>query len=66
MADTVLRADATFGLKVKVGDTIRPLEKIGSTGGNRCPVTSPVSGIVESISFDPDSHEFVVVISPGK
>lgn len=66
MSEVVLRTDATFGLKVKIGDKVRRGQKIGTEPTAQCPVASPISGVVKSVSFDPKSHEFLVVISSTK
>ena len=57
-----LRIDATYGLKIKAGDKICKGQRINANQEHA--VTSPVSGVVKSIRFDSDNHEFLVVISP--
>jgi Na+-translocating ferredoxin:NAD+ oxidoreductase RnfC subunit len=61
--EITLRADATFGLKVRPGDKIRKGQHINTNREKA--VTSPVSGTVKSVRFDPNHHEFLIVISPG-
>jgi Na+-translocating ferredoxin:NAD+ oxidoreductase RnfC subunit len=61
-SDITLRIDATYGLKIKAGDKIRKGQRISTNKGQV--VTSPVSGIVKSVHFDSDNHEFVLVVSP--
>jgi Na+-translocating ferredoxin:NAD+ oxidoreductase RnfC subunit len=56
-----LRIDATCGLKIKPGDKIRKGQNISVNQEHT--TTSPLSGTVESIRFDPDSHEFLIVVS---
>lgn len=56
-----LRIDATCGLKIKAGDKIRKGQHI-STNQEQA-VTSPVSGTVKSVRFDPDNHKFLIVVS---
>ncbi|UCF00320.1 MAG: hypothetical protein JSV82_04440 [Planctomycetota bacterium] len=66
MAEIILRTDATFGLKLKVGDEVRRGDRVGvnsKTGGS---VTSPICGAVKIVSFDAESHEFIVVVSAAK
>ena len=66
MSEVVLRTDATFGLKVKIGDKVRQGREIGTEPDAQCPVASPISGVVRSISFDSESHEFLVVVLSAK
>ncbi len=66
MSEVVLRTDATFGLKVKIGDKVRRGQKIGTEPAAQCPAASPISGVIKSFSFDFESHEFLVVISSTK
>ena len=66
MSKVVLRTDATFGLKVKIGDKVRRGREIGTEPNTQCPSTSPISGVIKSVSFDPESHEFLVVVSSTK
>lgn len=57
-----LKINATYGLKVKPGDKIRKGENI--IGNQKETFISPVSGKIKSTCFDPDNHEFQIVISP--
>ena len=57
-----LKVDATWGLKIKVGDKIRKGQRISANQEHA--VTSPVSGMVKSVRFDSDNHEFLVVVLP--
>jgi Na+-translocating ferredoxin:NAD+ oxidoreductase RnfC subunit len=66
MTDVILRIDATFGLKVKVGDKVRQGEELGTNADTGYLATCPISGIVKSVSFDPENHEFVVAVSSTK
>ena len=66
MSKVVLRTDATFGLKVKIGDEVRRGREIGTEPDAKCPAASPIRGVVKSVSFDPESHEFLVVVSSTK
>jgi Na+-translocating ferredoxin:NAD+ oxidoreductase RnfC subunit len=66
MSEVVLRTDATFGLKVKIGDKVRKGRKIGTEPNTQCSVASPIRGVVKSVSFDSESHEFLVVVSSTK
>ena len=61
-ANVTLKIDATYGLKIKPGDKICKGENILE---NRQEIfSSPVSGKIKSTRFNPDNHEFQVVISP--
>jgi Na+-translocating ferredoxin:NAD+ oxidoreductase RnfC subunit len=60
-SETTLRIDATHGLKIRPGDKIQEGQHI-STNQEQA-VMSPVSGTVKSVRFDPDNHEFLVVVS---
>jgi Na+-translocating ferredoxin:NAD+ oxidoreductase RnfC subunit len=59
-----LRIDATYGLKIRSGDKIHKGQNIGTS--QKQTTTSPISGTVKSIRFDPDSHEFLIVVSPAE
>ena len=61
-ANVTLKIDATYGLKVRPGDKIRKGENI--IENQQEIFTSPVSGKIKNTHFDPDNHEFQVVISP--
>lgn len=63
-SETTLKVDATYGLKIRPGDKIRKGQHISTS--QKQVVTSPVSGIVKSVRFDSDNHEFLVVVSPAK
>ena len=58
--EIILKAEATRGLKVKVGDRVRQGEHVGRAEGEA--VTSPVTGVVKRITFEAERHEFVIVI----
>ncbi len=62
MRDIVLKADATSGLKVKVGDRIQRGDKIGTNPQTGEPLTSPVSGVIKDLSFEPENHVFRVLL----
>jgi len=61
-SETTLRIDATYDLKIRPGDKIHKGQYISTNQGED--VTSPVSGTVKSVRFDPDNHEFLLVVSP--
>jgi Na+-translocating ferredoxin:NAD+ oxidoreductase RnfC subunit len=59
---TIVRVDATGRLRISEGDRIRR----GDALSDACAAdsgTAPVSGLVKSIRFDPNAHEFVIVIA---
>jgi len=60
-SEITLRVDATCGLKIMVGDKIHRGQHIGTKKEQT--VTSLLSGTVKSIRFDPDNHEFLIVVS---
>jgi Na+-translocating ferredoxin:NAD+ oxidoreductase RnfC subunit len=59
-----LKVDATYGLKIRPGDKIRKGQHI-STSQEQV-VVSPVSGTVKSVQFEPENHEFLIVVSPAE
>ena len=60
--DFVLHVEASFGVKVKVGDRIKQGEELGMSPTMSGPLVSPVTGIVSDISFNPKKHTFVIRI----
>lgn len=64
--EVILRADATYPLEVKDGDTVRGGETIQKVPDTDEPIVAPVSGTIKSIQFDPASHEFLIVIAPAR
>jgi len=65
MKEIVLRVDATFGLNVKVGDEVPTGHRLGVSAKTAKVLCSPASGVVREIAFDPDRHEFRIVIDPA-
>lgn len=65
MNQVTLRLDATWHLTVAVGDTVRRGQRMNEGPETNESSRAPVSGIVKSIQFDPDHHEFVIVIAPA-
>lgn len=62
----ILRVDATYDLTVKVGDRVRTGERLSRDRLRGAASTAPVTGVVESIRFDPQRHEFVIVIAEAQ
>jgi len=62
--DVNLRVCATGHLNVGVGDRIRQGDLLYTGPGPQEQRTSPVSGIVRDIQFDPGNHEFVIRVTP--
>jgi hypothetical protein len=62
--ETILRVSATWHLTVEVGDRVLPGQKVNE-GPQDESSRAIASGVVKSIRFDPDHHEFVVVIAPA-
>jgi Na+-translocating ferredoxin:NAD+ oxidoreductase RnfC subunit len=65
MSEVVLKADATFGLKVQVADTVQQGDEIGTKPDTSEPLTSPVSGIIKGVSFNAEDHTFEILIEPA-
>jgi len=60
--DLVLHVEASFGVKVKVGDRVKQGEELGMSPNMSGPLVSPVDGTVSDISFNPKEHTFVIMI----
>jgi Na+-translocating ferredoxin:NAD+ oxidoreductase RnfC subunit len=60
--EIILRVDATYDLTVKVGDRINRGDTLSQNPERGAPSTAPATGVVRSIRFDPERHEFVIVI----
>jgi hypothetical protein len=59
---TTVRVDATYDVRVRAGDRITPGDRL-SDAPEAQTVAAPISGVVESVDFDPGNHEFVIVIT---
>jgi len=57
----VIRVEATCSPAAAPGERVRPGQLV-------CPESQtpayPTSGIVQSVRFDPNAHEFVIVVLP--
>jgi len=62
---TILRVDATYDLMVKVGDRVRRGQRLSHGPSPQVRSAAPAAGVIESIQFDPERHEFVVAIAPA-
>jgi Na+-translocating ferredoxin:NAD+ oxidoreductase RnfC subunit len=60
----ILRVDATYHLKVQTGDRVHRAQSLCDSPNENGRLTAPVAGIVKSIRFDPDRHEFVIALEP--
>jgi len=60
--ETIVRVDATYDLRVRAGDAVQKGDRISDAPAQQ--VFAPVSGIVRSVQFDPQNHEFVIAILP--
>jgi Na+-translocating ferredoxin:NAD+ oxidoreductase RnfC subunit len=58
----ILKADATYDLKIKAGDKVRKGEKIGLEPGKTEPLISPISGTVNKLVFNSSEHCFEIHI----
>lgn len=61
--DFVLHVEASFGVKVKVGDRVKQGEELGMSPNMGGPLVSPVTGIISDVSFNPEEHIFVIRIT---
>ena len=59
----ILRVDATYDLTVKVGGRIRQGERLSQNPSAGASAAAPATGVVKSIRFDPERHEFEIVIT---
>ena len=62
MKEIILYADATFDLKVRVGDKIEQGDEMGISADSGDALFSPVKGTIEKISFSSVDHTFVIRI----
>lgn len=60
--DYILNVDASFGVKVKVGEKVKKGKELGKNPDDNGTLVSPVSGIVSNISFNPESHTLEIKI----
>lgn len=61
--ETILRVSATYHLEVEVGETVQRGQKIQKVPDTDETVVAPVSGTIQSMQFDPATHEFIIVIA---
>jgi len=61
--ETILRVDATYDLTVKVGDRVCRGDRLSQNPEAGAVSTASVAGTIRSIQFDPERHEFVIVIA---
>ncbi len=60
--ETIVRVDATYDMKVAAGKAVHKGDRLSNAPAQQ--VLTPVSGVVKSIQFDPQNHEFVIAILP--
>lgn len=60
--EIAIRVDATYPPIVAPGDRIDRGQKVCTESDE---AICPVSGTVQSIHFDPKTHEFVIVVAPA-
>ena len=58
----VLNVEASFGVKVKVGDRVKKGMELGMNPNAQGTLVSPVSGSVSDISFNPRNHTLEIKI----
>ena len=64
MSDSIeLIADATFGLRVKIGDHVEQDQQLGLKYGSQDLLRSPAYGTVQDVTFDSDGHRFIITIT---
>jgi hypothetical protein len=63
MSETRITIDATTGTEVNVGDAVEPGQQIGITPDGK-PVRCTERGVVKDVTFDSESHRFVIIIKP--
>ena len=56
------RIDATYHPTVAPGDSVRRGQRLSAESQAGY---SPISGTVQSVHFDPETHEFVILITPA-
>jgi hypothetical protein len=61
--EVILCVDATYNLTVKLGDTVRQGERLSRDLSPGTLSMAPTTGVVRSVQFDPERHEFVIVIA---
>ena len=59
----ILHVDATYDLTVKAGDAVRQGGRLSRDPSLGTASMAPIAGVVKSIRFDPEHHEFVIVIA---
>jgi len=57
-----IRIDATYQPTVTPGETVCRGQQMCD---GRAEPTSPIPGTIRSVSFDPEAHEFVIVVAPA-
>lgn len=60
--DYILNVDATFSVKVKVGDIVKKGIELGKNPDGNGTLVSPVSGVVSEIHFNPQNHTLEIKI----
>lgn len=57
-----VEVEATGGVRVQPGDTVRRGQALGAAPDFRGPLCSPVDGVVEAVGFNPATHRFEISI----
>ena len=63
MAEIVLKADATRGVAVEVGQRVEKGELLGVAADGSGELAAPESGVVKSIIFEGEKHVFEIALS---
>ncbi len=59
--EITLRIDATCRPTVAPGDAVFRGQKVCEEPGEQ---TCPIAGTIQTVRFDPDNHEFMIVVVP--
>ena len=63
MAEIVLKADATSGVEVEVGQCVGKGDRLGVAADGFGELAAPEAGVVENVTFDGENHVFEIRLS---
>jgi Na+-translocating ferredoxin:NAD+ oxidoreductase RnfC subunit len=61
--DITVRVDATYHLTVQAGDAVKRGQRLCEAPETETNSICPASGVIRSIRFDAERHEFVVSLA---